>query len=520
MINFSPVRLPSLHPFVGMDVASFFGESARRRGSHPFLIWEPPDGLGRQWTYDEFFRDVEDTASGLATRGVGPGDAVILHLDNSPGFLAVWFACARLGAIAVDVNTQYVEDELAHAVALTHPVGIVTDPRLGLADGPAATGLSWVAQLDTETGTVPGLLDPTKPPPERNPDPAAPLCVQLTSGTTSRPKAVLYTHANLLWAGKVGVAHTQLQSDDVQLIYAPLFHTQALCWQLFPTLWAGGTIVLIPKYSASRFWEISLRHGCTRTNLLGLMMRTLSQQEVPEHQYRSWSIGLEMADIERRYRLRIFSGWGMTEVVSTPIHNEADYPVEESAIGRASAEYPIRVVDELGKDVAAGETGDLLVGGVRGLSLFAEYVNDPAATDQAFDGAFFRTGDRVTVLRSGAIKFHSRAKDMLKVGGENVAAAEIERVIAAVPGVSAVAVVGQPDPMRDEVPCAFVTLSETADANTIEARILAHCESFLATFKVPKAVYIVDELPVVLMGKIAKGQLRQWAVDRMSNPVL
>lgn len=198
----SPVNLPPLHPFVGMDVPTLLQYLVLRRRDHPFLIWAPPDGADRSWSYAEFAADVLATAAGLAVRGVGPGDAVILHLGNSPGFLHLWFACSYLGAVAVDVNTHYVEDELAHAAELTGAVGMVTDPRLGLSEGPTASKMRWVALLDDTTSTVPELLMHTAPPPARVPDPGAPLCVQLTSGTTARPKAVLYTHGNALWAAK------------------------------------------------------------------------------------------------------------------------------------------------------------------------------------------------------------------------------------------------------------------------------------------------------------------------------
>ncbi|ADP82230.1 AMP-binding protein [Pseudofrankia inefficax] len=506
--------LPPVHPFVGMDLTTVLAERVRRHPDHPMLIWEPADGAPRTWTYAEFAHDVAATAAGLAGRGVGPGDAVIIHLDNSPGFLQVWFACARLGAVAIDVNTRYAQDELAHAVEITGAVGIVTDPRLGLAGSSTAARLGWIATLDPATGTVPDLFGDPADAPTRAPDPGAPLCVQLTSGTTSRPKAVLYTHANALWAGQLGATTWRLSSDAVQFVYAPLFHTHALCWQFLPTLWAGGTTVLVAKFSASRFWEVSVRNGCTHTGLLGLPFTLLAEQPVPAHSYRSWIFGFEYPQVDARYGLRVLSAWGMTEVVTTPIAGDLDNPGQPLEMGRAAPAYELRIADPTGVPVAPGETGELLVRGVRGLSLFAEYLGDPKATAEAFLDGYFRTGDLVTLMPTGGLKFAGRAKDMLKVSGENVAAAEIERVIAAVAGVTAAAVVGRPDRFRGEVPVAFITAPDVASPTDLTDQILAACRAQLADFKVPHDVYLVDELPRATLDKISKGVLRQWAEQR------
>jgi crotonobetaine/carnitine-CoA ligase len=344
------------------------------------------------------------------------------------------------------------------------------------------------------------------------------MCVQFTSGTTSRPKAVLYTHANCLWGGKVGAGHGRFTHDDVTLVYGPLFHTQALSWLLLATFWVGGTVVLLPKFTASRFWEISLRHRCTMTAVVGLMLNTVCREPVPDHQYRSWVFGMERPELEAHLGLRFFNGWGMTEVVTEAIVSNFDEPADPGAIGRAAGEYQIRIAREDGSDCAVGEPGDLLVGGVRGVSIFAEYLHDPTATAESFDEqGYFRTGDRVVQLPSGALVFQSRAKDMLKVGGENVAAGEIERVLMGVPGVAAAAVVARPDPFRDEVPIGFVTLAPGADADGVPDAAITLCGEKLADFKVPRVVYVVDELPESLLGKVAKATLREWALERMEQ---
>ena len=510
----SPVALPVLHPYSGMDLASALAERAAALPDKTFLIWEPvPPAPSRSWTYRSFAHDVSRVAAGLHARGVRDGDAVMLLLENSPAFLMCLFACAQLGAVSVNTNTRYTADELDHAVSLTRPVGVITHASLEPSLGSIRERPGWIVTIDELSGTPRALFDASAPPPPRTPDPAAPLCIQFTSGTTSRPKAALFTHANALWGGQVGSSNVALRHDDTALVFAPLFHTGGLSWNFLSTFWAGGTVVLMPKFSATRFWEVSCKHRCTITFLVSVTLPALAKQEVPEHSYRAWICGAEIPEVEQRYGVRTFSGWGMTETVSEVLINHAVVRSEQFAIGRVTPGYAIKVLGDDGEPITPGEVGALYVQGSRGLSMFAEYYGDPDATNTAFDAAgYFDTGDLVALLPDGTIRFVSRAKDMLKVGGESVAAAEIERVLSAVPAVKEAAVVALPDPVYGEVPVAFITLRSNEDAATAPADALARCGRDLASFKVPRSVHVLAELPTAAMNKIAKGKLRELAV--------
>jgi crotonobetaine/carnitine-CoA ligase len=176
-------------------------------------------------------------------------------------------------------------------------------------------------------------------------------------------------------------------------------------------------------------------------------------------------------------------------------------------MGRPSPFYEVEVRRPDGTPVAPGETGSLFVRGVRGSSLFLEYLDDPQATAAAFDEwGFLITGDLVRYETDGSLSFADRAKDMLKVGAENVAASEVEAVIRTVPGVKEVAVVGQAHALYDEVPVAFV-ITDPAAADVVD-RALSSCREQLAKFKVPWSIHVVDELPRSLLGKVAKAELR------------
>jgi crotonobetaine/carnitine-CoA ligase len=237
--------------------------------------------------------------------------------------------------------------------------------------------------------------------------------------------------------------------------------------------------------------------------------KVLSQQPVPEgHHFRQWINAQCLAEYERHFGVRIVGAWGMTEVVSQGIVGDPWQPQPGGSIGRPSPGYRVRIVNESGKLVEPGETGHLLVGGVRGLSIFSEYYGNPEATAEAFDEAgYFRTGDRVILREDGFIEFSEREKDLIKVGGESVAPAEIERVIMELPGVHEAAVVGKPDASYGEVPVAFVV--PRPGQTDLTEKVLAHCRTSLARFKQPREVHLIDELPRINFGKISKAMLRK-----------
>lgn len=526
--------LPAFHPFLGTDVWRLLTDRADDRPGDIVMTWQPFDGESVTWTYAELRDQARAVAAGLQARGVTEGDRVLIHLENRPEFLLAWFACAALHAIAVTTNARSSADELAYFLADSGAVAAVTQPSFADLVAGAGPDLRWIAITGepAEAGALAfadlhadpaSLVLPT-------PDPAAPLSIQYTSGTTSRPKGVLWTHANGLWAARVSASHQGLRRDDVHLVYMPLFHANALGYSVLPSLWAGAGFVLIPKWSTSRFWDISTRHGCTWLSTMLLSARAVMElTPPPRHTYRAIG-GPTAPDFERKLGVETIAWWGMTETVSQGILTDGQRPGEDS-IGRAAPEYDISVVRSDGSPVRPGETGELLIRGVRGLSMFAQYWNNPEATRAGFDEeGWFATGDLVRPNPDGTFSFMDRAKDMLRVGAENVAASEIERVILEVAGPGEAAVVGRPDEKLDEVPVAFVCV-EDPPADLAE-RVLAACRRKLADFKVPREVYVVAAMPHSTISKVNKVELRgvaarpgglaeaerRWVVDAASDP--
>lgn len=529
----------------GGGLARLLVDRARVSGDRTALTWQPFDGPTQHWTYRDLVRDVSATAAGLRARGTVPGDRILLHLENCPEFIVAWLACAATGAVAVATNTRSTDDELAHYIGDAAIVAIITQPKFAARLSRLAGDARWLVSTTHDAGAAP--RPGTAPHPaasfeQLQADPndfdlssattdlAAPLCIQYTSGTTSRPKGVLWTHANGMWAARTNAGHEGLTPDDVYLCYLPLFHTNALAYTVLASLWVGAQCVLTPKWSTSRFWDISLVHRCTITNTVGLTMRAIAGTEAPgTHHYRLFGTGVCDTELDAALGIKSLGWWGMTETVSHPIVGDVYTPNRPWSMGRPAPEYRVAIVDDAGRHVRHGETGRLFVRGRRGVSLFAEYLNNPQATAAAFtDDGWFDTGDRVAWHDDGHISFADRSKDMLRVGGENVAASEIERAALAVPGVGEAAAVGRPDADLDEVPVLFVLADQTlidqtspdrAATEDIAAAVLAACRRTLADFKVPREIRVVDSLPRSTLEKIDKAALRRSVVADGPPPV-
>ncbi len=519
------LRHPLVHPFSGWDVPRLVRSRATTRPDHPFIVWVPFEGEGQTLTYAGFRDQVRRLGAGLLARGVGPGDYVLIHLENSPEIILAWYACAEIGAVAVTTNARSSGDELGYFAAHSGAKAAITQPNLAELVNRFAPDLEWLAVTAHDNGAPPAAGqapeaasafaaidgDPATIP-ERPADPMAPVGVQYTSGTTSRPKGVLWTHANALWGARINAAHQDLRADDVHLCTLPLFHTNAQAYSVLATLWAGGTCVVQPRWSTSRFWQVSLDQRCTWTSMVWFCLRALEGVEAPNrHHYRLWGNGFCEPPSDQRFGVKTIGWWGMTETMSHGIVGDVHHPNRSLAIGKLAPEYGIAILHPDGNPVAPGETGGLRVLGVPGLSLFKEYLGDPEATTAAYDDqGWFDTGDLVTLHEDGFISFADRDKDMLKVGGENVAASEVERVIMEIPEAAEVAVVAKKHEMLDEVPVAFVLVEGGLEgaASDLAEKVLAACREKLADFKVPKEVILVDSLPRSTLEKIAKAELR------------
>ena len=515
-----------LSPFAGLTIAGWLRNLAQAQPDKPILVFAPDSGSITTWTRARFIHDISCVAAGLRARGVGVGDRVLVHLENCPETLIVRFACAWIGAVCVGSNPMAAGPEIAHFVESTGVVGAVTQPKLASLVANHAKGLRWLAVTADDAGTPAAAADRPEralrfeelfgeaiEPTPLTPD--APASIMFTTGTTSRPKGVVWTHANVLWGGRVNALQQGMREEDVSLVFLPLFHVVGLSWCTLSTLWAGGTVVLQPRFSASRYWPVAEAFRASVGSHVLATLRILSRQDIPRHSFRRFVYARHEPEEEARFGVDFVSGWGMTEMLTQAIVCEPGSMAPKHVVGRASIGVRVRIVDLAGEMVRPGESGELLVQGVRGLSIFKEYDGNAAANAEAFDDfGYFRTGDRVQLREDGWISFEDRIKDVLKVGGEGVSAAEIESVVDSVAGVRDVAVVSRPHDIYDEVPIAFVVPTNPLSAEekeALSARILEKCRSDLAKFKIPHGVFFLDDLPRVGFGKINKVRLREMA---------
>jgi crotonobetaine/carnitine-CoA ligase len=519
--------------FTGQDVPWLLSRLAERRPDHPVLIWEPRSSMTRQWTYAEFWTDVRRVAAGLQSRGIVKGDKVVIHSDNSPEMVLAWYACATVGAVAVTTNTRSVAAEMNYFIDHTKAVAAITQPQYAAVVAASGPDLKWIAVTTDNSGDAATAeqaghgfdsfdslfldVDAFVP---REPEPMLPVGVMFTSGTTSRPKAVVHTHANTLWGTRVGPENIGADPDSVYLIFLPFFHVNAQSWSMWSMLGIGGTVVLQPKFSSSRFWDVVVARGVTHISLIPFVYLAVQGQPIPENNLKAAVFGAIAPPLEQLIGCRVLAAYGMTETVTHATRSGLHGDVPPGSLGRATPGYETLIVDPETEEILTdGRVGELWLRGTRGIQLFLEYHDNPEANAKSFtEDGWFKTGDLVRMGEGGAIFYTERDKDMLKVGGENVSSKEVEDLCRTVAGVREVAVVGRSHPMLDVVPVAFVIKAADApDDVDLESTVIDLCAKNLSDFKVPRAVYFVDDYPRATLDKIAKNQLRDMA-DDMAAP--
>ena len=498
-------------------VGTLLTRHAARNPRRAFLIFESTGGSLAERSWGETATRAFRMAHLLASRGVGPGDRVHVHLGNRPEFYDCWFGCAVLGAVMVPTNPLLTPLELGFELEHSGCLASVTEPALERAVLEARPRRLREVTVAGTAGFEAALESQPDAPVGRGPRPEEVAAILYTSGTTSRPKGVMVTHANYLYAGEVVAGHLRIREEDRWLVVMPLFHANAQYYSTMSALVSGASIALTERFSASRWSRQAARHGATLASLFAAPMRMILAQDPHPEDARndlravifSQNVTEEQLDrFERRFGCPLLQLYGMTETIAPPTLNPLYGERRNMTIGRPTLPSQVRVVDGSGRDAAAGE---LLVHGIPGRTLMAGYLDDEEATAATIRDGWLHTGDSVVVDPDGFIRFVDRAKDMIKRAGENVAATEVEAVVNSHPSVFESAAIGIPDEMRDEAIKVYVVLHPGGEVT--EEGIIVWCRERLARFKVPSSVEFVDGLPRTSVGKIRKEALRTASRD-------
>ena len=511
-----------LHELDPQDVSivALLEERAERDGESVFFTWSDSSV-----TVGEFNRTVNATARNLAGLGVGPGTHVLVMMDNSPDYLAIWFAIAKLGAVEVPVNTAYHGDILRHQVVTgLATFGVVdavyadrlaalgdTIPALGDVvvrggSDPASSATRWHAfdllraVADTSDLGYPVPYDST-------------AGIIFTSGTTGPSKGVLLTHHYTAAYGLMYSEVNRLGSDDVILNFLPFFHVSGK-FLTIAALAMNARMHLQERLSISTFWQEIRTHGITNFIAVGGVCNMLLAQprrpEDSETTVRTVYAVPDPAEIHREFEERF--GCSMTTVfgsteVGLPIFRSPGDDYRPGSCGRQSPYYEVRIVDESDHEVPVGDSGEIVVRSRLPYLLGSGYVGMPERTVEAWRNLWFHSGDRGRVDAEGWFWFEDRASDSMRRKGENISSFEVEMLVCQHPAVAEAVVVATPSSVGEDEVWALV---KVRDGMSLEHEdLMKHCAEVMPYFMIPRYYDIVDEFPRTPTAKVEKYKIRR-----------
>lgn len=515
-----------------------------RKGRRHFLTFQNRVGDVFEYTYAAFDEDVNRIANVFLDLGIEKGDHVALHLHSSPEFLMCLFGLAKIGAVAVPINEQYLADEAEYILENSDAICVVVEPLFYetyqelLARGHYFPKGVVVARAGTESpksnidfssiytplGTVEegqqGIYDFWMMRCEQSAilhdscelTSDDPVQIIYTSGTTSRPKGVVLTHANMVFSGLYGDWEVSLRGSDRVLTSMPACHSNFQLAALMPVITAGASLIIVEKYSATRFMKQIRHYKATVIQCVAMMLRTLLLQPVdPEEKnhcvrevlYFIPITDAEKEEFEQRFNMKIMNTYGSTESIGWAITDPPVGARNWPSVGRAGLGYKARICDMDDNELPPGEVGEIQIKGERGRSVMLEYYNNPEATENTFSAdGWLKTGDQGYQDDNGWFYFVDRKVNMVKRSGENISTTELEEILEQHPAIAEAAVIGVPDPIRDQAIKAFVRFAPSESMTLAEVE--QYCKDHMASFKVPTFYEVVEDFPRTCSMKIEK----------------
>ncbi|MCC7004271.1 MAG: AMP-binding protein [Gemmatimonadaceae bacterium] len=490
-----------------MSLLALYAPSLRGRAHTPALECRTPDGALRTLTFGELDQRSTRLATYLRTRGLSRGDRLAFCLPNRLAVIELWIACTILGVIVVPINVLYKGREIAHIIGDAKPTAVVTTPDRA-ADVPAGTTLWDVADLERATEGVAG--DTAHDTAQFTAEPCdadTPAAIIYTSGTTGTAKGAVLTHGNFAANARALISAWGITHTDRYLAALPLFHVHGLgngiqCWlasgchmRLEERFDREDALDWFDTYRPTLFFGVPtiyvrlLEAPAERARSIGAHMRLFVSGSAPLP-------AQTLEAFRERFGHVILERYGMTETlmnVSNPLEGER----RPGSVGLPLATTEVEVRDAEGAVVPDGEVGELWV---RGPNVCHGYWQRPDATAAAFIDGWFRTGDIGVRAADGYITLQGRRSDLIISGGFNIYPREIEELLLTLPGVREAAVTGESDPVRGEVPVAYVVGDDSLDLDALAAQVRAE----LASFKLPRRWVRLNTLPRTALGKVQK----------------
>jgi long-chain acyl-CoA synthetase len=475
----------------------------QRAAAAPDKVFLFSEADKRQFTYREFAEVVKRVAGRLRANGVRKGDVVSLLLPNSVEYVIAYFACWHIGALAGPINSLLKAQEIAYVIANSEAKLLLVNSEFV----PQIEGLKVVI-FDNVDQFADEPVEETRI--EKDDE----AIIIYTSGTTGKPKGCLLTHGNVIANARQISSWLKFTESDRLLTMMPLFHMNAVSVTTMSALYAGGSTVVSPKFSASRFWQIISDYQITSfgsvATMLSMLLSTypdgvpagLNTQQLRFAMCGSAPVPAEvMKRFEETFNCLVVEGYGLSESTCRSTFNPPDRRRRPGSCG-VPIGNEMRVVDDEDRDVPDGALGEIVL---RGENILKGYYKNPEATAIAFRNGWFHTGDIGYRDADGFYYIVDRKSDMIIRGGENIYPREIDEVLYQHPSVAAAAAVGVPDALYGEEVAAVIVLKEGAKIS--EQEVIDFCKARLADFKCPKTVHFVTDIPKGPTGKILKREL-------------
>ena len=493
----------NLSSIVDRGALNFPQKAALVQGSH-------------RYTYSQLKSAVERLAFYLREQGVGRGDRIAVFMPNRPEWVAAYYGIIRLGAAVVCISSAYKRSEVQHLINDTLVSRIITCDELAseLPQAEAVPGAKdvfvWEKDSVLESIFEERTANPPFDPVDCNADDAC--AILFTGGTTGTPKGAVLTHRNILYTAQNVCYHERARADDVAICFLPLNHVFGGNHIMNSTLYGCGTLVLQKKFDMDRLLSTVQTERITRlysvpTVYIRLLNTADSRRYLSSVHY-CFSAATSMAsEIVRqwqaKFNLTIHEAYGMTETSSMVTFNHL-YRHKIGSVGTPAGIVQIRIVDNQDRQVPPGKSGEIVV---RGPNIMKEYFNQPEETERVLRGGWLHTGDVGRLDEDGYLYIVDRIKDLIISGGLNIYPTEVEEVLYTHTSVEECSVVGIPHIEYGEAVSAFVKKKPGFECS--EAELIGYCKERMASYKAPKKIVFVDDLPKSPAGKILKREIRK-----------